>query len=145
MILKNQSKDAFTLIEVMISVIIISIVITALLEILSNNSHTFLSMKKQTKIDQYSLFLLSNTNSGFEDENIYLDRLVDDFNIDSNLKKELKQQKIDIKYQKLEQISMNEQNDEDKESSNLDIVFEVGKTILKTQDSSVWVFRLKIQ
>ncbi len=139
-----MKKNAFTLIEVMIAVVIISVVITALLEMFANNTHTFLSLKKQTKVNQYSSLLIANNNYGFENKDIYLDDLVEDFDVDDNLRRKLKTMKVKLIYQELELIDMQEQESSAGEVVS-SIVFEVGRTILKTQDSSVSLFRLRVQ
>lgn len=157
-----KGRKAFTLIEVMVSVVIISIVILALLQIFANNTHIFLSLKNKTKINQYSSFFMSNIDRGFEDETTVLHRLVEEFPLEDELRRELKEIKIKIVYQELEKIDMSDfeggddesqedieeeqpqEEEEDKESTS-NMVFEVGKTILKMDDASVSLLRLRIE
>lgn len=141
---KNKNlRDAFTLIEVMVAVMIISVVIMALIEMFANNTHIFMSLKKQTKTNQYSSLLISNQNYGFEDKNIYLDDLVSDFNLENDLRRELKEIKTKVIYQELQTIDTAEQDLE--EDTNASIVFEVGKSTIKFEDSSIAMLRLRIQ
>ena len=79
-------KRGFTLIEVMVAVMIISIVIMGLLQMYSNNTHIFSAIKKQIKTNQYVSFLVSSDDYGFENKDIYLYDLVKDFDFESDLK-----------------------------------------------------------
>lgn len=135
----STCRRAFTLIEVIIAVIIISIVIMALLTMYANNTHILSSLKAEAKSSAYLSTLLYNENYGFEDKEKYMNDLLYDFNLDDDLRRELKNIKVEIMYQELDTIDM---RDENKSSA---IVFEVGKTILKTSQSSNALFRLRIQ
>ena len=139
------SKKAFTLIEVMVAVMIISVVIMALIQMYANNTHIFSSMKKQTQINQYSSLLISNDNYGFEDKNINLNDLVNDFDLENTLRRELKDRKVKVIYTELETIDISEQeNDEDSEVSS-SLGLEIGKSILQTENSSTALMRFRIR
>ncbi|MCK4737462.1 MAG: prepilin-type N-terminal cleavage/methylation domain-containing protein [Sulfurimonas sp.] len=135
-------RKAFTLIEVMVAVLIISVVITALFQMKGNSSHIFLNLSKKLEINQYSSFLISNDNYGFEKQTTTLDELLGNFKVEDELRQELKKAKIEVIYQELEQIDMSEQSDENASSG---MIFEIGKTILKTDKSSVSLIRLRVQ
>lgn len=135
-------RRGFTLIEVMVAVLIISVVIMALFQMRGNSSHIFLNINKKLQTNQYMSFLISNTDYGFEKKNITLDMLLDDFDVESDLKLELKKVKVQVEYQELKQIDMSEQNDENITSN---VIFEVGKTILKSDLSSASLLRFRIQ
>lgn len=141
-------KNAFTLIEVMVAVMIISVVIIALMKMYANNTHIFSILKNDTKLNQSASLLIANENYGFENKNIYLYDLVKEFDLEHGLRRELKETKAKIIYQELQIIDLSEQEEgdssEDTEGSN-NIVFEVGKSILKTDKASVSMIRLKIQ
>ena len=142
---KSADRDAFTLIEVMVAVMRISVVIMALMQMYANNTHIFTSMKQQTKINQYSSFLISNENYGFNDKNIYLHALVRDFDLENDLRRELKDIKIRMLYKKLETIDISEQsNDEDIEASS-GLVLEIGESIIQTDDGSTALIRFQIR
>ena len=142
---KSVHRDAFTLIEVMVAVMIIAVVIMALLQMYANNTHIFSSMKEQTKINQYSSFLISNENYGFEDKNIYLYALVRDFDLEDDLRRELKKIKIKMLYKELEAIDIgNQSNDEDMESSS-NLVLEIGESLIQTDSASTALMRLRIR
>ena len=140
-----QARRAFTLIEVMVSVMIISVVIMALLQMNANNTHIFSATKKQLKTNQYLSFLIANKDYGFEDKNIYLDDLIQDFEVENDLRRELKRIKVAIVYQELESIDLSEDMNDTQESSNSVIVLEIGKSVLKTKDDSSSMMRLRIK
>ena len=133
---------AFTLIEVMVSVLIISVVIMALLQMRGNSSHLFLSFSKKSEMNKYLSFLISNDDYGHDNKKTTLYKLLGDFDIEDNLKRELKSANVEIIYKELELIDMGGQEDEEVDSK---VVFEIGKTILKTNDLSASVLRIKSQ
>lgn len=129
---KNASlKDGFTLIEVMISVLIISLVIMAIFTMKSNN--TFLVQRSQTQksIQGYQTLLLGNTENGFTKENISLDKLIEKFHVTDDLRRELKSQKVSLFYDNLTAIDTNE------------TFFELRKTTLKNAITSSSLIRLR--
>ncbi len=150
----HKARDGFTLIEVIVAVVIISTVIMALLQMYANNIHIFSTLNKKTQINQYASFFISNPDIGLENDKIVLYGLVDDFDLEDDLRRELKNIKAEVIYQELETIDMadydgskdsDEDDIENKESSNSSMVFEIGKTILKVKESSVSLLRLKLQ
>ncbi|MBU1659428.1 prepilin-type N-terminal cleavage/methylation domain-containing protein [bacterium] len=139
------SKKGFTLIEVMIAVVIISVVILALVQMQGNNTHMFFALDKKSKINQYSSFFISNSQYGFEGKSVFMDALVADFKVEDDLRKELKKVKVEISYQEVERIDMSKFSDAQEEvqdelqkekNINSDMVFEIGKTIIKIDIAS---------
>lgn len=156
----RKGRDAFTLIEVMVSVVIISTVIMALLELFANNSHIFSTLEKQNKSNQYLSFMLNNEDYGFIDDKITLYDLVEDFDLENDLRRELKDVKIELVYQELDSIDMSDYdpnedednpiNDEeinpnDKEQGSSNLIFEIGQSVLKFEDSSAALLRIRLQ
>jgi len=131
---RQSMSKAFTLIEVMVAVLIISLVIMALLQMRGNSSHMLMNINKQIKVNQFNSFLISNNDYGFESKSTTLDRLLSEFSMENNLRRELKKIKVKIKYQELETIDMD---------SN--IIFEIGKVVLKVDEESTSVVRLRLQ
>lgn len=125
-------RKAFTLIEVMVAVVIISVVIMALLQMKGNSSHIFLELNKRVKVTQFSSFFTANKNYGFENKSISLDMLLDDFEVESDLRRELKSVKSEVIYQEIKNIEA-------------DMVLEIGQSVLKTDKSSVGLLRLRVQ
>ncbi len=155
----RKGRSAFTLIEVMVSVVIISTVIMALIKLFANNTHIFASLQNKNETSQSLSFMMSNYNYGFNDDEVTLYELVEDFDLESDLKRELKETKIKLIYQELDKIDMSEFDGTDEENEDLyeedveeevknassNLVFEIGKTILKTDDSSAAILRIRLQ
>ena len=144
-----NSKEAFTLIEVMVAVVIISVVITAMIQMYANNTHIFISLQKESKANQYSSFLIGNEEYGLEDKTISLDDLVRDFDMHNDLRRKLKDIKVELLYKEMDSIDLSESNSNEDENLNSEnssaMVLEVGKSILKTENSSSSLQRFKIQ
>lgn len=140
----SRCKNAFTLIEVMVAVMIISIVILAMLQMYANNVHIFSSLRNQVKTNQYTLVLLGNENNSLESKKVLLYDLVRDFDIRDELRRELREKRIHILYTKVKYITLSKRINND--SSNIDdlsIVLELGKSIIKTKQSSFSLQRIK--
>jgi len=141
-----HKREGFTLIEVMVSVVIISTVVLALLELISNSSHIFASLDKKGKSNQYISLIIANEDYGDEDKKATMYDLVREFDIESDLRRSLKAQKIEILYQELETIDMSEsQESETQEASRSGMIFEIGKTVLQMPDSATSLIRIKLQ
>ncbi|MFK5937056.1 MAG: prepilin-type N-terminal cleavage/methylation domain-containing protein [Sulfurimonas sp.] len=140
-----QARRAFTLIEVMVSVMIISVVIMALLQMNANNTHIFGITKKHLNTNQYISLLIGNKDYGFENKNIYLDDLTRDFELENDLRRALKQTKVAIVYQELESIDLSEDMNDTEGSNGSGLVLEIGKSVLKAKDDSSGVMRLRIK
>lgn len=145
---------AFTLVEVMVAVVIISVVIMALIKLFANNSHIFSTLSDKSKNNQYLSFLVSPSQYGFTDKKTTLYTLVEEFDIESELKRELKSIKVKLLYQELDSIDMGEsefepeseiQEDDIEKEASSNMVFEIGKTVLKVEETSVSMLRIKQQ
>ena len=128
----------------MVAVMIISVVIMALLKMYANNTHIFTSIKEQIKTNEYSSFLISNANYGFEDKHLYLYDLVDDYDLESDLRRKLKAKKTELTYEVVRSIDLSEQ-DENEEGTNSGLVLEIGRDVLRSKDFSVALMRLQIK
>lgn len=137
---KDKVSDAFTLIEVVIAVLIISVVIMALITMYANNTHLLSSLKLQSKSSSYSSFLLFNSDYGFENKDKFMYDLVEEFNVDDDLRRSLKDIKVQLIYQELGTIDMAKADE-----GSSDLIFEIGKSIIKTKESSNGLFRLRLQ
>jgi prepilin-type N-terminal cleavage/methylation domain-containing protein len=86
-------KKALTLIEVLVAIMLISVVITAMLNIKSNNLYMLDKFKESTLYNSY-ISLAVDTNN-LKDQNIYLDNII---KIDDDqIRKELKSIKVVVK------------------------------------------------
>jgi len=156
-----KARDAFTLIEVMIAVLIISTVIMALITMSGNNTHLFANFKNQKQINQYASFFISNDKYGLENEDVTLDKLVDEFDLETDLRRKLKTIKVDVNYKVIDTINMNEFDDTEDENNhenndyaesndnnkttNSSLIIEIGKTVLRVEKSSVALVRIQIK
>jgi len=149
-------RRGFTLIEVMVAVMIISVVIATLLQMRGNSTFMFLDLNEKSKIYQYGSFFTKNSKYGFENDTTYLDELVSEFEVENDLRRKFQNTKVEIVYQEIGIINMTDfaldasdeninENDESQEASALVMVFEVGKTILKTPTTSTAFLRIRLQ
>jgi len=144
MVNKSRCKNAFTLLEVMVAVMIITVVIMALIQMYANNTHIFLSLKQKTQLNQYASLLVGNKNYGWENDEIDLYRLVENYNLETDLRRELKSIKIDIKYDELKMLDMSEEDLNENSIESSSFVFEIGNTIIRSRDASTALVRFRI-
>ena len=138
---KSVSKDAFTLVEVMVAVMIISVVIVAIMQMYANNTHLLGAYKKDIKAKQYASFLISNSRYGFKSKSIHLNDLVEDFELERSLAKELKGKKVKVVYKELQSIDIAQEE----KATYSGLVLEIGETILQTEETSTAFIRFKIR
>lgn len=94
-------KKAFSLVEVLIAVALLSVVIVALIKMGQNNLFLLEKFKTTNTSSGYnSLAFFGIDMNKTEDKNIYLDEVVD-FK-DDDLRRELKEIKVVVKNEKLE-------------------------------------------
>jgi len=138
-----SKRGGFTLIEVMVAVMIISVVVAALLQLQSNNTKSFVHLQKLQKNLQY-VSLLQGSKYGLENDSLTLDRTVARFDLDDDLRRELKSIKAEVIYQRLESIDIKEFDDSLGEEDQSPLVVEIGRTILKLPDGSASAIRIVI-
>jgi len=134
-----MSRAAFTLLEVMISVMIISVVILALFEMRGNSTLMFMQIDKSSKVNQYLSFLVAQKDFGFEKKRTTMKNLAAEFDLDSDLRRKLTDTKVDLSYTELKNIDMSEYDE------GADLIFEVGSTNIKVKDASASLLRIKLQ
>ena len=135
-------RTAFTLIEVMVAVMIVSVVIAALLQMRGETSHKFFGIKKMMQTNQYNSFLIGKSGEyGFEKSKMSMNRFVENFDLESDLRRELKSIKVELLYGELKRIDTSEL-DEDTTSS---LLFEIGDTSIKTDDFRLHMTRVRVQ
>lgn len=138
---KREYRAAFTLIEVMVAVMIISVVILAMVQMYSNNSFLFDSYKKHAKISQYSSFLIANKEYGYEEKRVTLYELLNEFDMENDLRRRLKQQKVELDYKVLKNIDLSEESNESAPQMSL----EIGESLLRMNKNSVALMRLQLR
>jgi len=146
----KSSNNAFTLVEVMVAVMIVSVVVASLLKLFSNNTHMISTLDDRLDASMYATLFIGKIDGvsdqfGFENDEYYLSDLVKDFNIDDDLRRKLKEKKAKIIYKVEQQIDAaamqdaiegseeaqdEEGNVDDRQGSNAATI-EVGKTVVK--------------
>ena len=141
----HKKREAFTLIEVMVAVMIVSVVISALLQMRGDTSNKFFNIKKMLETTQYSSFLLANDDKyGFERSSIDMKRLADDFRVESDLRRKLSSMKVKLQYEKLQIIDTSEFNS-DEQNSSTGLVFEIGKSTMQVAKEHTSLIRIRVQ
>jgi prepilin-type N-terminal cleavage/methylation domain-containing protein len=139
-----KHRSAFTLIEVMVAVMIVSVVIAALLQMQGETTHKFFGIKKMMQTNQYNSFLIAqNGKYGFEKSNMDMSRLVEDFDLESTLRRKLKALKVELLYDELKTVDTSEFDDSNGSGSGL--VFEIGDTSIKTESFRLHLMRVRTQ
>ena len=146
-------RKGFTLIEVMIAVMIISIVIGVLLQLFSNNTTLFSSMRGHSELCMRSSLLIGNQKYGYENEKVTLADLVQDFDIDDDLRRKLKKLEAKITYTPVQQLdAVKEKVDETVESymdenteSLQESSMEIGRSSFQMDQFQTAYLRLKLQ
>jgi len=131
-------RRAFTLMEVMIAVMIVSVVIASIIEMRGNSTFMYEKIDKNKQINQYLSFLVANEKYGYEKESTTMKNLCDDFELDSELRREFSDIKVDIDYKELETLDMSEYDE------NSELIIEIGKSILSSQDASTSFIRIRL-
>jgi len=134
-----HKRSGFTLIEVMVAVMIVSVVIAAIYKMQGDTHHIFFKLKEKSQNNQYLSFIIWNNKYGFEDDKVNLERLAEEFKIEDDLRRKFKNIKLEITYDKLQTIDMAEYEG----SSN--VIFELGMSRLKKDDFSDSLYRLRLQ
>lgn len=136
---KKIQRDGFTLLEVMIAVMILSVVIMALLQMYANGAHIFKSVNIKSQTNQYISFLTGNEKYSLQNDTFSLERLVEEFEIEDELRRELRDIKVELLFEDIKNT---------KSSSIAE--FEITKVVLKTSNlkgnvAKTYFLRLRTQ
>jgi len=156
-----KQSHGFTLIEVLVSVMIISVVIGALIQLFATNTHTFSSVHQKILHTNKTTLLLGNTIYGLEDKKIDLAELVKDFDLDNDLRRLLKKEKVEILYTEITSVDFDDAAESiadaeaaSGENGNESLIeeageatntMEIGRTTLKIGDQTSSFLRVKFQ
>ncbi len=156
-----KHSSGFTLIEVLVAVMIISVVIGALIQLFATNNYTFTSVHQKILQTNKTTLLLGNEIYGYENKKVDLAELVKDFNIDDDLRRLLKKNKAEIIYTEVTSIdfgdaaeaiaevegaqSGNEDEGLISEAAEATNALEIGRTTLKINGESSSFLRVKLQ
>ena len=146
-------RKGFTLIEVMVAVVIISLVIGVLLQLFSNNTRLFSSMRGHSELCMRSSLLIGNTQYGYENEKVSLADLVQAFDIDDELRKKLKKYRAEITYTPVKELDTRQKEIEDIAETYMDDnseglkerAMEIGRSSFEMDEFQTAYLRLKLQ
>ena len=131
----GKKRDAFTLLEVMVAVLIVSVVIATIFQLKGDANTKLFFLQSAINETQYNSFLLGNSQKyGFGKSNISLNELVNEFDLESDLRRELKAVKVSINYDKKDAIDIPTGS-----------VLEIGKTKLESKNFSTSILRVRLQ
>lgn len=139
--------------EVMVAVVIVSIVIAALLQMRGNTNHKFIQLKKTFDKSSYGTFISGSApNYGYESSSMDIYRLVEEFDLESDLRRKLKAIKLKLEYEELAVLDSSDFDDKnDTDGENIDanstggIVLEIGKTELHNKEFDISLLRIRVQ
>jgi len=156
-----KHSSGFTLIEVLVAVMIIAIVIGALIQLFATNSHSFSSVHQKILHTNKTTLLLGNAVYGLENKSVDLAELLKDFNLDNDLRRLLKKEKVEILYTEVTSIDFDEaaesiaeeeatsgENDGQtfiEEAAEATNTLEIGRTTLKIGEQTSSFLRVKFQ
>ncbi|WP_345992186.1 prepilin-type N-terminal cleavage/methylation domain-containing protein [Sulfurimonas sp. HSL-1716] len=132
-----SKHKGFTLIEVMVAVMIISVVIMALLQMHANSTNLFSNIEEKLTKEDLSSFFVGNADYGFNKEKVDAYELVSEFSLDDDFRRQLKQNKLSIDYEQLDTPDDNNQT-----NSLNGIVLYMGKMDVKSKDETASFYRL---
>lgn len=150
MLRHHSARAAFTLIEVMVAVMIVSVVIAALLQMQGSSANSLFEIKKMMQRAQYASFMIEEKEKyGFENSSVDLLRFTEDFVLESQLRQKLKAIALKVRYEEVERVdtsSMSEMSDANlSESQNSGVVLEIGKTQLQSEHFTISLLRVRLQ
>lgn len=136
--LKKSGKDAFSLMEVIISVVIFSVVMITLLQIKSDNIFLVSKSEEKNRTNDYILMALSfNEQISNKNESVLIDRKFAYEN--EEIKEELKNKKINIQDDKLESKTI----ESNRNSINITTLFR--SFSLENSDTQKKIYTFKIE
>jgi len=147
-------RKGFTLMEVMIAVMVISIVIGVLLQLFSNNTTLFSSMRGHSELCMRSSLLIGNSTYGYENKKVNLSDLVQAFEIDDDLRRKLKTYKAEITYNPVKTLDTEDLKSSDEklddymqeyEENIEEVSMEIGRSSFQMDEFQTAYLRLKLQ
>ena len=141
---------AFTLIEVLVSVMILAVVGTGLLQISSNSKHNFMFLKEKSEFDRLASIAFIHNDQKYHHKDMTLyDFIKDDYtNIDDDFRKYLKEIKINYSHEEVSSFnplegSVDNQNKEEEQAAlNLTIIYD--KIIISRGKNSTYAYKVYI-
>lgn len=144
----NRKREALTIIEVMMAVMIISIVITVMIKIQGDTSNRLLQIKKMMDTAQYnSLFISTHKNNELGIEDKELEQIVDNFDLDDDLRHRLINTMVSIKSEEVKDINKSNISNYTK-SGNLSNGFEnnfnIDRVVMTNESFTNTLYRVRV-
>ena len=114
--MRNSSTKGFTLIEVLVSVVILAIVGVGLLQISINSKKNFEFLKEKISFDRLSSIAFTHNSNDLHNKDMTLFQFIEDNydNIDDDIRKYLDSKKVTYRHESFSTLSLpgsnNEQN-----------------------------------
>ena len=147
--MKSMTK-AFTLIEVLVSVMILAVVGTGLLQVSSNSKHNFIFLKQKSEFDRLASIAFIHNDQKYHHKDLTLfDFIKDDYtNIDDELRKYLKEIKVSYSHEEVSTFnplegSIDEQ-EQDVIKTSLNPTIAYDKIIVSKDESSTYSYKISI-
>jgi len=144
---------AFTLVEVLISVMILAVVGTGLLQISTNSKHNFEFLKQKSKFSRLAsiAFIHNDQKYHHKDMSLY-DFLRDDYpNLDDDLRKYLKDIKVSYSHEEFSTFSplsednkTTDNNDNPEEENQIDLTIVYDKIVVSDKKNSTFAYKIYI-
>ena len=146
---------AFTLIEVLVSVMILAVVGTGLLQISTNSKHNFIYLKEKSKFDRLASIAFIHNNQKYHKKNMtFYDFIKDDYSkIDDDLRQYLKNIKIDYTHEEISTFnplegSLDDMNQSDEtqqeENTPLNLTITYDKVSVKYKENATFCYKVYI-
>jgi len=151
--MKSMTK-AFTLIEVLVSVMILAVVGTGLLQISTNSKQNFIFLKEKSKFDRLASIAFIHNNQKHHHKEITLyDFIRDDYEkIDDELRKYLKLYKVNYNHEEIstfnplgESIDEQEQHEGSEDLKNpIDLTIIYEKISIQKDKNAAYAYKVYI-
>lgn len=138
-----MSKKAFTLIETLVSVVILSSVAVALFEISSSSKSNFSFLQKKSDFTTLSSLALNHNNQNSHNKDIDLYSFIKyDYNIkDDELRRYLKSKKVHYEHEEFTTFSpLSEGGDTKQDIIDFTLIFE--KVTIRTKQQSAFIYKI---
>jgi prepilin-type N-terminal cleavage/methylation domain-containing protein len=144
---------AFTLVEVLISVMILAVVGTGLLQISTNSKHNFEFLKQKSKFSRLASIAFIHNDQKYHHKDMTLyDFLRDDYpNLDDDLRKYLKDIKVSYSHEEFSTFSpLGEDNqttdsyDNPEEENQMDLTIIYDKIVVSNKKDSTFAYKIYI-
>ncbi|MCH9813964.1 MAG: type II secretion system GspH family protein [Epsilonproteobacteria bacterium] len=142
-----MNKKAFTLIEVLVSVVILATVAVLLFEISSNSKNNFLVLQKRIDyVTLSSLALIHNDQKYHNSDKSLYDFIREDYNIsDYELRKYLKDRKVHYSHEEYTTFSPFSEGGSEQNQSILDFTIVFDKVFTTDKKHSSFAYKIYIK